>query len=173
MVYTISTGVRDLLRDLVGRAVRDAAVRRAQPARRWRGRSRHRSRRADRKPDGPQADLDHGAIGDHFRGREVRLSYRLSECRTAVETDGNSALTAMISRIEFRFAADDAVESRQQLRHASPSRATSRPRESRARYRRSRRRRRQTARAACRRRRATTPRIRSCESARCDRRRNP
>ena len=67
MVYTISTGVCDLLRDVVDRAVPDAAVRRAQPARGRRGRSRHRSRRAGRDPDGPQADLDHGDLGGDFR----------------------------------------------------------------------------------------------------------
>ena len=30
-------------------------------------RARHRSRRAGRAADGPQADLDHGDLGGHFR----------------------------------------------------------------------------------------------------------
>ena len=59
--------VRDLLRAVVDRAVPDAAVRRPQPARGWRGRARHRPRRADPGADGLQADLDHADLGGDFR----------------------------------------------------------------------------------------------------------
>jgi len=60
-------GFCGLLRDVVDRTVRDAAVWRAQSARGWRGRSRHRPRRADRHVDGAQADLDHVDFSLGFR----------------------------------------------------------------------------------------------------------
>ncbi len=65
--------VRDLLRAVVDRAVRDAAVRDPQPARGRRRSGGHRSGRTGREPDGPQADLDHGDIGSHFRCRDAGL----------------------------------------------------------------------------------------------------
>src|SRR4029453_12811144 len=84
--------VCDLLRALVGRAVRDAAVRRPQPERGRRGRTWYRSRRAGHGADGLQAVLDHADLGRGFRHRHVGVLSGLSEHRAAVEADGAAVL---------------------------------------------------------------------------------
>src|SRR6516164_11559891 len=82
----------DLLRLVVDRAVCDASVRRAQPARGRRRQPGDRSRRAGRNPDGPQTGLDHPFVGRDLCGGLCRLSWRLPYHRAVVQADGNAVL---------------------------------------------------------------------------------
>jgi len=66
----------------------------AQPARGRRGCTGTDPGAPIRDPYGPQADLDHGDIGHHFRQRDAGLQRGLFQYRAAVEADGDSALSA-------------------------------------------------------------------------------
>src|SRR5262249_30448529 len=92
--------VCDLLRPLVDHAVRDPAVRSAQPTRGWRRGTWHRSWRTNRQSDGSQADLDHTYLGRDFRARDVRLQCRISFHRKAVEADGDALLAFFATGLE-------------------------------------------------------------------------